>query len=1149
MKLHTQHPLRLVTSVMTAAVLCLAACSDETADLLTKSDMPIEISSTYPVNGTSTRATDNGFVADDAVGIFVVDYDQDGQPGMLSLKGNRGNNVKFTYDGSRWTANYQLYWANSQTPADFYGYYPYDDTMQDVNNYAFNVRRRQDSEATSTAASGYEASDLLWAKSTKVAPTTETVNLQYKHLMAGITISLKMGSGFTATEWAALDKTVQIENIILDGSIDLATGKATVGNTTTESIIPLFYNGVWRAVVMPQTVTAGNCLASVTVDGQTYQLTKTAATTYLSGKMHNMTITVNKSTVTGNYTFTLTSDDIVAWVDDPNLHDGLVRQYTIVKLSKAGTLKDEIDKLTNDYSSIHSLKIAGPMNSTDRGFIQSSLTSLRDVNMLEVDMEDGVLGGFNHHSLLQHFIFPAKGIKYIEGGAFGNTNLRGDIIIPEGVEVIGGSAFADIGITAGHVSFPSTLKRIEEAAFAFNNFIGELRLPDGIEYIDHDYYYVFQGSDFEGSLYLPPTLTSLPNLGFPKMTGTIVIPPKITSVGGFNGIGCTQVEFHDGVTIIEGGAFGGSQLSGELVLPPNLKEIGGVAFAGTKITRVIFPDNLQLMRNGGYANEGIFTDCKYLTGTLTLPKNVARIPAGCFLRCSAITGLVIPEGVDIIEELAFSECYSLNSIICEDTEPPVIFETTFEGVPKDNFTVEVPKGAVERYRQDPYWGQFKRIAEYSSFVCRPAQANALNTTHTEQLILNADGAWKVEHQPSWVTLSKTNGTGKTEITLNFKQMSHGSGNRRDSILFVMPEAGHRTYCVVSQYDYAQEEDSYLTLQKHSKGEGIDLIFLGDGYDGEDIANGNYLNLIKQQTEYFFGLEPYKSHRDYFNVYVGFPLSQEKGVNTMNTYVNNRFGTLYGYDGQLCTSNQLLTEIDEVENYAMEHTPAQQNNLWRSLIILVPNSDAYSGVTYFSNVPIAICPPSNRPYPQDTRGVIQHEAGGHAFGRLADEAIIYQSWAPNNVKSAIEEKQHQGWYANISTTSGLHSVPWADFIFDERYGNEVDVFEGGFSYMRGIFRPETNSCMNYGIPYFNAPSRLSIMRRIFDYSRVGFSMDYFYAHDSKEWGEAETRAGRSSSGSSYAASNQHREPVTVNAKTMGDRVRNIIKQVRKKIEKR
>ena len=226
----------------------------------------------------------------------------------------------------------------------------------------------------------------------------------------------------------------------------------------------------------------------------------------------------------------------------------------------------------------------------------------------------------------------------------------------------------------------------------------------------------------------------------------------------------------------------------------------------------------------------------------------------------------------------------------------------------------------------------------------------------------------MERCPEWVSVSPSSGTGKTQLTLTIRQMTHGEGNRQDSIIFTMPNEGYRTFCVVSQYDYEHEEDSYIALQQHSRGRGIDIVFLGDGYDGEDISNGNYLSLVTEQTEHFFDLEPYRSHRDFFNVYVAFPLSQEKGVNTMNTYVNNHFGTLYGYDGLQCTSNQLLCEIDDVRQYAVDHTPLTQENLGTSLIILVPNSDAYEGATYFEwyGSPVSICPPSNRPYPQDTR---------------------------------------------------------------------------------------------------------------------------------------------------------------------------------------
>lgn len=1141
--------------------LCFVGCADDMAVEVGNQAMPIQIASTYPVAG-ATRATDNGFVIDDAVGIFVVDYNEDGTPGTPALSGNRGSNVKFCYDGCLWSAPYQLYWADGKTPADFYGYYPYDGSLSSITEYPFAVNRNQ-------ASKGYKESDLLWAKAEKVQPTTEAISLRYKHLMAGITVALEMGSGFATAEWNELDKVVQIENTILSGTVDLSKGTCSVGSGKTEAITPLEYNGVWRALVFPQTVKAGTSILSITVDGQRYQLIKDADFIYYSGRMHNFTVMVNRSEATGDLIFTLKADDIVAWVDDVDLHEGLVREYWCVEVTEPGTLEATIRAAGKEASEVRCLKITGVLNHRDLYFIGQQMNRLTALNIRDVtitgtkDEANTLVGlgkGYYYYGTqkgcLNHIVLPSN-LKKIGDNALTGVGLVGTISIPDGVEYIGVEAFCGNQLT-GELELPSSLKVLRGGAFAHNLGIsGELHLPEGLEIIgpqsyEAQNYFVFEGCRFTGPLVFPESLKELDGLGFSGTTGTLVIPKCMSAVSGFGGGGYTQVEFHDGIIEINS-AFEGSALSGELVLPPNLKLISGPAFRGAKISKIIFPESLRLMYDGIYNWGGPFSECHYLIGTLELPKNVACIPKACFYGCYGVTGLVIPRGVDIIEENAFYGCSGISSIVCEDEEPPLLCENAFFGVNKENFTVEVPKGCVEKYRQAQGWSEFKRIAEYSNFVCRPAQANALNTAHTETLVLNADGAWVVEHCPDWVTLSKTSGTGKTELRLTFSQMEHGAGNRRDSILFRMPAENYTTYCVVSQYDYEHEEDSYLTLQEHTKGEGIDIVFVGDGFNGENISDGSYLELIRQQTEYFFGIEPYQSHREYFNVYVTFPLSQETGVNTMHTYVNNRFGTLHGVDDQ-CSYNKLLIEADEVYNYALNYSPLREDRINESLVVLVPNCADYSGNTVYAvngwgpyGMTISICPPSNRPYPEDTRGVIQHEAGGHGFGKLADEEIAYPdgrgTWATPNVISEVEEYHSWGWYQNIATTSNMKQVPWADFIFDTRYSDYVDVYEGGYGYMRGIFRSEANSCMNYGIPYYNAISRLSIMRRIKEYAGEWFTMDYFYEHDTNKWGDRDgtTRAGTTHAyltGSSYAGSNQHVAPRMVNAKKQGDRVRKI-----------
>ena len=90
-----------------------------------------------------------------------------------------------------------------------------------------------------------------------------------------------------------------------------------------------------------------------------------------------------------------------------------------------------------------------------------------------------------------------------------------------------------------------------------------------------------------------------------------------------------------------------------------------------------------------------------------------------------------------------------------------------------------------------------------------------------------------------------------------------------------------------------------------------------------------------------------------------------------------------------------------------------------------------------------------------------------------------------------------------------NVPWADMIFDPRFSNYVDVFEGGYGFTRGVWRSEANSCMNYAIPYYNAISRLSITERVFGLAGEWFDIDRdFYAVDTDQWGSVEGNGTRS-----------------------------------------
>ena len=263
-------------------------------------------------------------------------------------------------------------------------------------------------------------------------------------------------------------------------------------------------------------------------------------------------------------------------------------------------------------------------------------------------------------------------------------------------------------------------------------------------------------------------------------------------------------------------------------------------------------------------------------------------------------------------------------------------------------------------------------------------------------------------------------------------------------------------------------------------------------------------------------------RDYFDVYSLVALSQEKGVNTIYNYRDTRFSTIYA-----ASMSQLLPDETLILDYLKEETNGisiSDSDLRKGLIILVPNTNDYSGVTYYydGDVTISICPPTTNPYPMDNRGVVQHEACGHGFGKLGDELIIKNAFATAAIMGQIESMHRSGWYMNLATTSNMNLVPWSDMIFDPRYSDRVDVFEGGFGYTRGIFRSEANSCMNLGIPYFNSISRLDITRRILEKAGEHFNIDSFYENDTFEWGNAANTRGYSTDGMTEIPN--HKAPV-------------------------
>lgn len=1148
---------RVIYSLLGGLALSFVGCMQDIDEPMFNTPTPegnIAINIDGNINQVATRADASGFCNGDAVGIYAVNYDGE-TPETMVAEGNQADNVRFifNFDEYRWVPDYDIYYKDDHTAVDLIGYYPYNPTIENVSAYPFEVAQKQNTDATSGQIGGYEASDFLWGKAENVAPTASRVKLLFQHRMAGVQVSLVEGSNWGEGEWAQVEKAVLVANTKRKATIDLATGVITAtGDVQDTDIIPYAENGEWRAVVVPQTIASGTPLLSLTVDGvpYLYKYKVDGVPTdfdYASGKLHKFTVKVSKKEQTG-VEFEVISVAITAWEADNASHQDDAREYVVVHSPEAGRLeKTMVDRYELDVTAIKNLKLTGEIGAADYDFMRDKMTSLMRLNLKEVESKiDGVYkipsGAFRGKTTLIKCVLPDK-LERIEGSAFSSTSLTGTVQLPEGLKYVAG--FYDTKIT--NVQFPSTLEEIGSIAFGdCKSLMCEIALPHSLKRIEDS---AFQGSAIKGNLALPEGLEYIGSAAFSGcsgLTGSLTIPRGVHIIysSSFSSCGFTgNLTLPMGLTEIQSRAFRGTKFKGELNIPSTVTTIGGLAFANTEFNgTLVLPEELISL------GSNVFEGCWRLSGVVEIPENIVAIPSQLFYNCKNIEGIVLHKDVEVIESQAFANCYYISSIVSKAKNAPTIASNSFSGVAKDNFTIEVPEESIKKYQFASGWSEFKRFAAHREFSISRNLLRTLNNKHSKTFVMRAPSgeAWSVESAPEWVTVTPSSGVGKVDVTITVNEMAAGDvgtfktgtvnsngtvvesthAGRGGEVVFLLDGKDYRTKMTVEQYNYEYGDGDIYTHQTAGVGNGVNIVLMGDCFDAKDISEGKYLKAMQDAYAYFFDIEPYVTYKDYFNVYSVFGMSADSGMGTVNTIREARFGSQY-------TLNEGVSPDFETVFAAACTVDAINNDVAKTLVILVENSYEYSGLCYMwgDGSAIALVPMSNDPAPYDFQGLVHHEAGGHGFGKLADEYIYHNAFIQScsciccgHVKE-INAMKSYGFYTNISLTGSMQEVPWSHMIYDPQYSNVVDVYEGAFMHTRGVFRSEATSCMNNNIAYYNAISRESMVKRIMKYAGEEYSYEAFKAKDYESLPESAKPQSRTWDGVGVKASSQRdqREP--------------------------
>ncbi len=279
---------------------------------------------------------------------------------------------------------------------------------------------------------------------------------------------------------------------------------------------------------------------------------------------------------------------------------------------------------------------------------------------------------------------------------------------------------------------------------------------------------------------------------------------------------------------------------------------------------------------------------------------------------------------------------------------------------------------------------------------------------------------------------------------------------------------------------------------------VHLIFTGDGFIEEDYNDGGAFDqALETAVNAFFSLEPYASYKDYFRVSAVAAYSQERGATVKSNMTGCKAqtrNTVFSSTLDGGNSTGIGCNYDRVFSYALKVPGVTDAELDNTTVFVLINLDVYAGTCMMmaTGRSVSMCPTGS-----SFGKVVTHEGGGHGFGRLLDEYRYYNESLPVDNQNLINSWRASDPYFgyNISLTGDRELVHWKHY-FDIAGYEAVGMYEGAYLYNMGAWRPEYISCMEDNRPYYNAPSREAIVRRIMKASGSTFDYDDFLAKDAR-----------------------------------------------------
>ena len=218
---------------------------------------------------------------------------------------------------------------------------------------------------------------------------------------------------------------------------------------------------------------------------------------------------------------------------------------------------------------------------------------------------------------------------------------------------------------------------------------------------------------------------------------------------------------------------------------------------------------------------------------------------------------------------------------------------------------------------------------------------------------------------------------------------------------------------------------------------VDIVILPDVYSEEEM--GKFVIDCNFFKECLFSYEPYKSYQDRFNIRAIMAPSQDSGISipAEDIWKNTAVGcSFYTFDSErycMSTNNQAIRNLAGLVPYDQ--------------IYILANTSKYGGGGIYNFYCVSSTDDNL------SSDVIIHEFG-HGFAGLSDE-YYYSNSYESYYNLSIEP-----WEPNLTTLVDFDSK-WKDMLkkktpvptpAEDKYIDEVGVFEGGGNEPKGMYRP-------------------------------------------------------------------------------------------------